>query len=410
MVTTRKKTSMSSEEARRFHNECMVVDSQQPGATSGLLFNDEMRAAMDEFIAKGLSRNVIRTRLQAMGVREIQTSPKARREYMALWERSGVNVASATYAGPRPPDGAFEASVAAMAEARGMIDALDGELRLVLTADGIEQAFKDGVRGVIFDFQDTTPFGSDIDRIDLFYNLGLRVVQLTYNLRNLVGDGCTERYKTGLTYFGLSVVEKLNEKRMAVDVSHCSEQVGWDALDASTSPIIVSHSASNAVCYHDRGKGDDLARAIAERGGFFGVAAIGGFIRGEPGATLDDFVDHVEHLVDVMGIDHVGIGSDKCGPGPGTESNYEFPADMGPFETSFLYSEDPEPQGAPDGFPWMGFRAEHRLSNDHRILDFDQFTDWPNITVKLAERGFSEAELRKLLGQNYVRVFRDIVG
>ncbi len=410
MIDTNRKPSMSPEEARQFHYECMVVDSQQPGATSGLLFNDEMRAAMDEYAARGLSRNEIRRRLQAMAVREVQASPEARRQYMALWEHSGVNVASATYAGPRPPDGAFETSVRAISEALGMIGALGGELRLVLTADGIEQAYRDGVRGVIFDFQDTTPFGSDLDRIDLFYNMGLRVVQLTYNLRNLVGDGCTERYKTGLTYFGIKVVERLNERRMAVDVSHCSEQVGWDALEVSSAPIIVSHSASNAVCYHDRGKGDDLARAIAQRGGLFGVAAIGGFLQADTGATLDDFVDHVEHLVDVMGIDHVGIGSDKCGPGPGTESNYEFPEEMGPFETSFLYSEDPEPKGAPDGFPWMGFRAEHRLSDEHRIVDFDQVTDWPNITVKLAERGFTEEELRKLLGQNYVRVFRDIVG
>jgi membrane dipeptidase len=321
-----------------------------------------------------------------------------------------VNVVSATYAGPAPTDGAFERSVKAIGQARGMIDALGGELRLVLTADDIESVYRDGKRGLIIDFQETGPFGSDLDRIDLFYNLGLRVVQLTYNRRNLVGDGCTERYKTGLTYFGREVVQRLNEKNMAVDVSHCSEQVGWDAIEVSSSPVIVTHSAANGVCYHDRGKGDDLARAIAEQGGFFGVAAIGGFIKDGTGATLDDFADHVEHLVNVMGIDHVGIGTDKCGPGPGTESNYLFPEEMGPFETSYLYKDNLAPGASPVGFDWSGFRAEHRLSDDHRIEGFDQFTDWPNITVKLAERGFEEEELRKLLGLNYLRVFREIVG
>ncbi len=401
---------MTPDEALRFHYGLLVVDSQQPGATSGLLFNDAMRAALDEYVHQGKTRHEIRKLLQAMAAREVQTSAEARREYMELWEASGVDVASGTYAGPEPPETAFETALTAISQARAMIDALGGQLRLVLTANDIERVHRDGVRGVIFDFQDTTPFGGDLDRIALFHNLGLRVVQLTYNLRNLVGDGCTERYNTGLTYFGHAVVERLNELRMLVDVSHCSQQVGWDALEVSNSPIVVTHSTSNAVCYHDRGKDDDLARAIAQRGGFFGVAAIGGFIRDRAGATLDHFVDHVEHLVDVMGIDHVGIGCDKCGPGPGTESNIEFPESLGPFDTSYLYKADPDPRSARGDFSWAGFRPEHRLRDDHRIDGFDRFTDWPNITVKLAERGFDEDELRKLLGLNYLRVFREVVG
>ena len=402
--------SMTPEEARRFHEEALVIDSQQPGVTSGLLYTEAMHEAMLEMAADGMSRGQIRKRLQAMTVSEIRDHPESARQYMAMWEEAGVNVASATYAGPHPPEGAFENSIASVTQARAIIDALGDELRLVLKAADIEAAYRDGARGVIFDFQETMPFGTDLDRIDTFYNLGLRVVQLTYNLRNLVGDGCTERYKTGLTYFGIEVVRRLNELGMLVDVSHSCEQVGFDAIEVSSSPVIVTHSASNAVCYHDRGKGDELARAIADNGGFFGVAAIGGFLRADNRATLDDFADHVEHLVDVMGIDHVGIGSDKCGPGPGTESNFEYPPELGPYDTSYLYQEDPDPRATPGGFAWSGFRAEHRLSDTHRIEDFDKFTDWPAITVKLAERGFGEDELRKILGLNYLRVFREVVG
>ena len=402
---------MTPDEARQFHEETLVVDSQQPRVTSGLLYTEAMHEAMKEFVAQGLSRGEIHRRLQAMMVPEIRDHPESAQQYMAMWEESGVNVASATYAGPHPPEGAFETSVTGITEARAIIDALGGDrLRLILKADDIERAYLDGARGVIFDFQETVPFGADLDRIDTFYNMGLRVVQLTYNLRNLVGDGCTERYKTGLTYYGIEVVGRLNELGMLVDVSHCSEQVGFDAIEVSSSPVIVTHSASNAVCYHDRGKGDELARAIAENGGFFGVAAIGGFLRPDHNATLDDFAEHVEHLVDVMGIDHVGIGSDKCGPGPGTESSFEYPPELGPFDTSFLYREDPDPKATPGGFSWSGFRPEHRLSDDHRIEGFDKFTDWPAITMKLAERGFKEDELRKILGLNYLRVFREVVG
>ena len=149
-----------------------------------------------------------------------------------------------------------------------MIDVLGGEVALILTADDIERVYREGKHGVIIDFQDTIPFGTDIERIDLFYNLGLRQVQLTYNLRNLVGDGCTEHNASGITYFGRTVVERLNELNMIVDVSHCSEAVGWDAIELSTSPVIVSHSNAKAVTYHDRAKSDEARQGHSRPGRF----------------------------------------------------------------------------------------------------------------------------------------------
>src|SRR5206468_12125300 len=126
-------------------------------------------------------------------------------------------------------------------------------------------------------------------------------------------------------YFGREVVRRLNDHRILVDVSHCSEQVGWDALKVSTAPVVVSHSGSKVICQHDRNKSDELAKAVADRGGFFGVVVIARSISSRQEATLDDFADHVEHLVGVAGIDHVGIGTDKAGPGPGTDSLVEYP-------------------------------------------------------------------------------------
>ena len=228
-----------------------------------------------------------------------------------------------------------------------MIDVLGGEVALILTADDIERVYREGKHGVIIDFQDTIPFGTDIERIDLFYNLGLRQVQLTYNLRNLVGDGCTEHNASGITYFGRTVVERLNELNMIVDVSHCSEAVGWDAIELSTSPVIVSHSNAKAVTYHDRAKSDELAKAIADQDGFFGVTIVPGFVQDEStAATLDHFVDHVVHLVNVMGIDHVGIGNDKCGPGGQTGSLVEYPDDM-PDRSARSIRLERLPPGAP---------------------------------------------------------------
>ncbi len=396
-MTAIRTPTLSAEEARQLHDEALVIDSQQPPATYGFLFTDTMRTAVDELAAQGLTRGEIGDRMASMAAREIQTSEDARQQYLDLWNRSGVTVASATYAGPGDFVEAFEASVKRLAEARGIVDALDGELMLIRNADDIERAHQTGKHGLILDFQDTTPIGTDLGRIDMFHHLGVRVIQLTYNLRNLVGDGCTEVHKSGLTYFGREVVHRLNELNMIVDVSHCSEQVGWDALDVSSAPVVVTHSSSAAVCYHDRAKGDDLAKAIADRGGFFGVVVIPGFLQESTEATLDDFARHVEHLVDVMGIDHVGVGNDKAGQGPSTESMVEYPPDL--------------PDSRPGSFDWSGFRPEeHRMTPEHHIVGYDNFGDWPNLTIKLAERGFTEEELRKLLGLNYLRVFREIVG
>ncbi len=402
-----RKQVLSKEEAIELHHKTLVIDSQQPPATYGFLFNNNMKIKLNELEQKGYKRNQASGILASMAAMEIHKDSNARKEYLDLWDKAGVNICSATYAGPpvglKDVDDAFESSVNGIAQARVIIDSLDGELKLILTAKDIEETYEEGKRGLILDFQDTLAFGINLDRVDMFYHLGLRVVQLTYNLSNFVGDGCTELTKSGLTYFGKSMVEKLNSLNMAVDVSHCSQQVGWDALDISSEPIIITHSNSNTIAKHDRAKDDDLAKAVADAGGFFGVTIVPGFMQ-ENGhlGTLDDFAIQVEHLVNIMGIDHVGIGSDICGNGPETGSMIEYPESM-PGTIG-------EQRRNPDIFDWSGFREEHRLSDEYRIKDFKNFGDWSNLTVKLAEKGFNEEELKKILGLNYLRYFREVIG
>jgi membrane dipeptidase len=388
--------SLTPDEARRLHHGALVIDSQQPPATVGFLFTPAMRAALADHHRRGMTREEATPLLVDMAVREMQTSEAARTQYLDFWRASGVTVACGTYSGSMVPSLAFEAANKRIAQAYAYANALGDELRICLAASDVERTHRQGKRGLILDFQNTTPFGDQLDRVDHFHHLGVRMVQLTYNLRNLVGDGCTERYQGGLSTFGREVVRRLNERRMIVDVSHCSEQVGWDALEVSTAPVVVSHSTSKAVSYHDRGKTDELARAVAARGGFFGVVVIPGFLSDQKEPTLDAFCAHVEHLVNVCGIDHVGIGTDKAGPGPGTDSMIEYPKEM------------PSRQ---DPFDWVGFRrVEHRLTPDYHLNGYENFGDWPNLTMALAAWGFNEEELRKLLGLNFLRVFRDICG
>jgi membrane dipeptidase len=396
-MAQRRKPTLTPQEARQFHEDALVIDTQQPPVTTGFLFTEKMKAALDQFFRQGLSREEAAPPLVDMAAREIKTSEEARRQYMDLWRRSGVTVACGTYSGTARMSEAFELASRRIAQAYAYMDALGGEMVPILRAADIERTYREGKRGLILDFQNTTPYGDDLSRIEYFHNLGVRMVQLTYNLRNLVGDGCTEAHQGGLSYFGREVVGRLNDLRTLVDVSHCSEQVGWDALKISKAPIVVSHSSSKAVCHHDRGKSDELAKAVANAGGYFGVVVLPGFLSTLKEPTLDVFADHVEHLVDVCGMDHVGIGTDKAGPGPGTDSLIEYPASM--------------PKRRANAFDWGGFRdEEHRLTPDYRMNGFRDFGDWPNLTVKLAERGFNEGELRKLLGLNFLRVFREVVG
>ncbi|MCL6552863.1 MAG: dipeptidase [Firmicutes bacterium] len=389
--------SLTPEEARRLHEEALVIDSQQPPATTGFLFTPRMRERLSEYASRGLTREEAAPLMAEMALEELRTSAEARAAYLEFWRRSGVTVACASYAGTEAPGRAFELANVRLARAHAVVEALGGAMVLVRAAADIERAHREGRYGLVLDFQNATPFGDELDRIEHFRHLGVRMVQLTYNLRNLLGDGCTEATQGGLSYFGREVVRRLNAARVLVDISHCSEQVGWDALAVSEAPVVVSHSSSKAVCYHDRGKTDELARAVAERGGYFGVVVIPGFISTSKEPTLDDFCRHVEHLVNVCGIDHVGIGTDKAGPGPGTDSMVVYPPDM--------------PLRRPDAFNWAGFRdAEHRLTPNFRLRGFEKFSDWPNLTVALAQRGFTEDELRKLLGLNFLRVFRDVCG
>jgi membrane dipeptidase len=392
-----RKPSLSADEARSLHEDALVIDTQQPPIISGIVFTPGMKEAVQELSAQGRTRAEAAPILEAVLTREIRDSQAARSQYLDMWNKAGVTVACGTFSGFDRLATAFESAVTKIANAQSIVDTLRDDMMIVRRASDIEQAHAEGKRGLVIDFQNTIALGDDLDRIDLFHGLGLRMVQLTYNLQNLAGDGCTETYQAGLTYFGREMVSRLNAANILVDVSHCSEQVGWDAMEVSTAPVIVSHSSSATVAQHDRGKTDEFARAIAEQGGYFGVVVIPGFIRETPGASMADVVKQIEHLVDVCGIDHVGIGTDKAGPGPRTSNMVEFPDSM--------------PAGLPGDFNWSGFRiVEHRQTPEFDMDGFSSFGDWPNITVALAEAGFNEDELRKLLGLNYLRIFREVVG
>lgn len=189
----------------------------------------------------------------------------------------------------------------------------DSPWMLVERADDIARARQAGKLGLIMGWQNGRPLGDQVDRVALFHTLGIRVIQLTYNEANLLGDGCLEKRNAGLSDLGVKMVKEMNRVGIAVDLSHCAAQTCLDAARYSSKPVLLTHANANAVIPRPRNKSDEVIKAIAETGGVIGCS-IHAYLnwRGDPKQqpTLEDFVANVRHIGQLVGYEHVGIGTD----------------------------------------------------------------------------------------------------
>lgn len=176
------------------------------------------------------------------------------------------------------------------------------------TLADVRRAKAEGKIGLILGFQNSDHFTSVAD-VEAFHRRGQRVSQLTYNTHNRLGSGC-QASDDGLTPFGADVVEAMNRVGMAVDVSHCSERTTLGAFAASTKPVLITHSNCRALVGHPRCKSDAVLRAMAAQGGVMGITAVRAFVHQPEAPSLDDLLDHFDHVAKVAGPEHVGIGSD----------------------------------------------------------------------------------------------------
>lgn len=286
---------------------------------------------------------------------------------------------------------AFESTVRNVAFVERELAAHPDAFLQVRTVADIRRAKETGRVGLINGFQDATMLESDVSRVDLFDELGVRILQLTYNVRNLVGDGCLEPGNAGLSNFGRAVVSRMNEVGMLVDLSHCGRRTTLDAIAVSARPVAVTHSGCAAVADLPRNKTDEQLKALADKGGVVGVYTMP-FLRmsGQPMAA--DFIRHVEHAVDVAGEEHVGVGTD----------NSITPLDLTPAfrveHADFVRARRRMGIGAP-GEDENVFNYVPDLNSPRRM---DQIAD------ALAARGHSSARIAKILGQNWLRLFGEV--
>lgn len=249
-----------------------------------------------------------------------------------------------------------------------------------------------GKLGIIISSQNAEHFES-VDDVKLFHELGERVTQLTYNFQNRIGAGFLEHRDGGLTVYGHRIVERMQEVGIAVDLSHCADRTTLDALDAATGPVVFSHASPRALLPgFRRCKTDEAIRKLAALGGVTGIPFIRFMIRPEPPVTVDDVVDHFEYVARLVGVEHVGIGSDLDLQGwgmPRTPPDGGSPADQPNFERYNAFFRD-------DG-------AVNIEGLDHPRRVFD-------LTEGLVRRGFSDEEIALMLGGNWVRVLSRIWG
>jgi membrane dipeptidase len=243
---------------------------------------------------------------------------------------------------------------------------------------------------LIYYLQNSTLIGDDLAKLTDLKEKGIRIIQLTYNMRNLVGDGCLERQNSGLSTFGMELVVRMNEMGLLVDLSHCGDATTLEGIKASKKPVAITHSACKTLFNHPRNKTDDTLRALAERGGVMGIFQINPYIGAKERNTLADFLAHIDHAVKVAGVEHVGIGSDR--------EHRRIPDT--PEEKQKLIDELSRlrPVNAAS-FRWPFFISE--LNHPRRM---------ETIAEGLAKNGYKADAVDKILGGNFYRLFKDTIG
>ena len=233
--------------------------------------------------------------------------------------KSGLTAVNVTVSGVGSYSYDYDTTVANIAYWNDQIAQHPDRLMLVRRGSDLALAKSSGRLGLIYGFQDTTPLFEDINRIAEFEQFGVRIIQLTYNVRNLVGDGCMEPGDAGLSRFGAKVVEKLNDQHVLIDLSHSGRRTALEAIAASKVPVAITHTGCAALAKLPRNKTDVELKALADKGGVVGIYLMP-FLREQGQPMAADVIAHIEHAIKVCGEDHVGIGSDgSISPTPFTD-------------------------------------------------------------------------------------------
>lgn len=307
--------------------------------------------------------------------------------------KSGLTAVNLTISGVGSYSDDYDKTISNIAYWNAQVAAHPDSLMLIRRHADIAEAKRSGRLGLIYGFQDTTPLLEDLDRLDTFEQLGVKIVQLTYNIRNLVGDGSMEPGDAGLSRYGRRLIEKLDERRLLIDLSHSGRRTALEAIAAAKGPIAITHTGCAALTVLPRNKTDAELKALADKGGVAGIYLMP-FLRKQGQPMAADVVAHIEHAVNVCGEDHVGIGSDgSISPVPfDDEFRRKFAAEVAERKR-------------------LGIGAAGETADVYTFIpDLNRADRFALIGGILKQRGHSDARIGKILGGNFQRLFATVWG
>jgi len=277
----------------------------------------------------------------------------------------------------------FEETVQNIARWNGWFREYSDEIVKAQSVEDIVRAKKDGKTAIILGMQNTTAFEDQIGYVEILKNLGIGIAQMTYNTQNWVGSGCYEGRDSGLSDFGREVVAEMNRVGMLCDLSHVGPKTSRDVIDTSGKPVAYSHCLPAGLKEHPRNKTDDELRYIVEKGGFVGVTMFPPFLPKGPQSNIDDYVYAIDYVINLVGEDSVGIGTDFT-QGYGDEFFKWITHDKGFGRKLTDFGEVKNPEGI------------------RRISDF------PNLAEAMVHAGWNQAKIEKVLGANWLNFLEKV--
>jgi len=381
-----KPSAAELERGLRLHAESIVFDSY--GFSPRAAIDGDLLAAT---IEAGASPQEIEDLQEDMTMTRYVTDPAEQQEYQSAWQASGVTcifqnagqecqdplrlikrLARFSFATDLMRDFVAKAAVPADVEAAKAA----GRRALYMTGNGIPLT------------QEWVTKEDELAYVKIFFQLGIRMMHLTYQRRNMIGDGCGETSNAGLSDFGLTAIAEMNRIGVIPDCAHSGWQTSLEAAKVSSRPVVASHSTCTAIHPHIRSKPDEVIRAIVESGGYIGICCIPRFLHGA--GDISALLDHIQYVTKHFGVDHVAIGTDVA---------YS--------SQNFAQENRKLPKRARSREPFRSLWPKDDFAETAEMTASLAWTNWPLFTVGLVQRGYSDDDIRKIIGGNVMRVAKE---
>jgi membrane dipeptidase len=344
--------------------------------------------AMAAAIESGASELELKDLSEEQSMTRFVKNKREQEEFLNAWKASGV---TCVFQNAGEESNTVKVLLKRLARFTYVTDRMGEYLGKAVHPDDLLRAKKEA-RHMLFLSGNGVPMPLDMVSVEeelryirIFYQLGIRMMHLTYNRRNLIGDGCGEKTDAGLSDFGREVVKEMNRTGVLVDVAHSGWQTGLDAALVSDKPIVASHTSVASVHHHIRSKPDQLIRAIADKDGYLGICCIPRFLGGE--GNIGDMMNHIDYIVKNFGAGHVGIGTDVA------------------YSSSFAAEENKKiPAYRRTRTRWEALWPPDDFKETQEMRRSMAWTNWPLFTVGLVQKGYSDDDIQKIIGGNAMRV------